>query len=718
MSILRAVNDTEQRYRERAAEREGNIRCIQERNILGIAVNTPDLVRKRLKRLHADPDRVDALRREGRTFDPQGPGATAAAFPRALERVLDTNDLMGLRFFEQGLRVARAVGRVHIGDGDGDSQGFGTGFLVAPRLLLTNHHVLADADQARHSKVEFNFQEGPSGELQATQCFAFAPQELFLTDPDLDYSLVAVADDDGGLATYGWLPLIADTGKLLVGETVNIIQHPNGEPKQLAIRNNQVVDELELFLHYRTDTDPGSSGSPVFNDQWEVVALHHSGVPKRNERGEVLTGDGRVWDDWMGEQRIAWEANEGVRVSRLVSHIRSQTLPPAAEALRQPLLAAKPPAPARPADPEARVPLAVREPEPLQAAALPEAAMPAAGATATWTIPLQVSVSFGVPTIAAGAAAIAGPAAPAPSMAPAVADEGWGLFGRGGQPAAAAPAPSPADFRLTSLSSPVFTWPTALSLALASELVYRPEAEVERQARAWGFRSCDFVEQGAAQGFLAASADLVLGCFRGTEGTADWLSNLKVNPRVVDELGAQVHAGFWGQFDALRPQLERLMAPHSQLPLLVTGHSLGGAIAALAAATWAPSRPLRALYTYGQPAVARASALDRLADALAGRYHRLVNDADIVPRVPPGYRHAGHLLQFDSQGRLVSGAAAQEAALSGGAGGAAMLSEADFGPLQERLRRQAGPQGQEGFTTMISDHMMAAYLGKIQKQLG
>ena len=47
-----------------------------------------------------------------------------------------------------------------------------------------------------------------------------------------------------------------------------------------------------------------------------------------------------------------------------------------------------------------------------------------------------------------------------------------------------------------------------------------------------------------------------------------------------------------------------------------------------------------------------------------------------------------------------------------------MLSEADFGPLQERLRRQAGPQGQEGFTTMISDHMMAAYLGKIQKQLG
>ena len=65
---------------------------------------------------------------------------------------------------------------------------------------------------------------------------------------------------------------------MIKGEYVNIVQHPNGEPKQLALRENQLVDVLENFLHYQTDTAPGSSGSPVFSDEWEVVALHHSGV--------------------------------------------------------------------------------------------------------------------------------------------------------------------------------------------------------------------------------------------------------------------------------------------------------------------------------------------------------------------------------------------------------------------------------------------------------
>jgi len=167
---------------------------------------------------------------------------------------------------------------------------------------------------------------------------------------------------------------------------VNIIQHPNGEPKQLAIRNNQVVDELELFLHYRTDTDPGSSGSPVFNDQWEVVALHHSGVPKRNEQGQVVTSDGRLWQEWMGEQRIAWEANEGVRVSRLVRHIRNQPLPAAAEAMRQKLLAATPPMRPRQSGPVTLPPVFAKQHEPeLQQG---EVANPlAAGVTANWKPP-------------------------------------------------------------------------------------------------------------------------------------------------------------------------------------------------------------------------------------------------------------------------------------------------------------------------------------------
>ena len=363
------------------------------------------------------------------------------------------------------------MGRIHIGGRTGATEGFGTGFLVAPRLLLTNHHVLADAEQA-------------------TQCFALVPQEFFLTDRELDYSLVAVVDD-GDLDAYGWLPLIEDSGKLLVGEKVNIIQHPNGEAKQLAIRNNQVVDELELFLHYRTDTDPGSSGSPVFNDQWEVVALAHSGVPKRNEQEQVVTSDGRLWQEWMGEQRIAWEANEGVRVSRLVRHIRNQPLPATAEATRQKLLAATPPMRPRQSGPVTLPSVVAKqhEPELLQG----EVASPlTASVTATWTLPLQVSVSFGTPTLGASApvaqsAAAAQISAPFAEPLPETVEEGWGLFGRRGTPAAS--APTPADFKLSSLSSPVFNWPAALSLALASQLAYNPESEVESQLQAWGFQT-------------------------------------------------------------------------------------------------------------------------------------------------------------------------------------------------------------------------------------
>lgn len=329
---------------------------------------------------------------------------------------------------------------MQIRDEGGDSLGYGTGFLVSPRLLLTNHHVLPTAAQARRSLVEFNYQESASGEIQASEVFDLAPTELFLCDLEHDYALVAVAPKPA-LAAYGWLPLIEDQGKVLVGETVNIIQHPNGEPKQLAIRNNQVVDELELFLHYQTDTDPGSSGSPVLKDQWEVVALHHSGVPKRNKAGEVVTSDGRVWQEWMGEQRIGWLANEGVRVSRLVRPIREQALPAEAEPLRQELLLAIPAPPEPP-----------QQPQPIESVPTPiaTAAAPSPAGGATWTIPLQLNLSVTVGTPQSGAVAAAAAAS---------------------------------EFRLESLERRGFDWQTAPSLALASELAYSPAAEVERRAR-------------------------------------------------------------------------------------------------------------------------------------------------------------------------------------------------------------------------------------------
>lgn len=76
----------------------------------------------------------------------------------------------------------------------------------------------------------------------------------------------------------------------------------------------------DLFLEYTTDTLPGSSGSPAFNKDWELVAVHHSGVPRM--RGEdILLKDGQVWQPGVADSEIDWVANEGVRVSKLHDHL-------------------------------------------------------------------------------------------------------------------------------------------------------------------------------------------------------------------------------------------------------------------------------------------------------------------------------------------------------------------------------------------------------------
>ena len=83
-------------------------------------------------------------------------------------------------------------------------------------------------------------------------------------------------------------------------------------------------ETLRMMAHYTGDTKPGSSGSPVFSDAWEVIALHHSGVPDTNGAGDWLDVDGNVWDEATDPEweQIKWVANEGIRVSSLVARIR------------------------------------------------------------------------------------------------------------------------------------------------------------------------------------------------------------------------------------------------------------------------------------------------------------------------------------------------------------------------------------------------------------
>ncbi|MEU8636149.1 DNA/RNA non-specific endonuclease [Amycolatopsis sp. NPDC048633] len=257
--------------------------------------------------------RIDRLGRYYPDVRPVNPAAIAAGDPKAmadagiiLERIVLTDDLLGVGYLEGGVTASAAIGRVNIRDGRGRLTGYGTGSMVSPDLMLTNHHVLPDAATAGSSVVEFDYQDGVDGLPRPVRAFGLDPDRFFVADEALDFALVAVKATGDELRPFGFNRLIGSEGKAIVGDFVTIIQHPRGGKKQVALRENRIVDVLEKFLHYETDTEPGSSGSPVFNDQWEVVALHHASVPAE------------------GHAEYGGFLNEGIRVSRLLEFLRGQ----------------------------------------------------------------------------------------------------------------------------------------------------------------------------------------------------------------------------------------------------------------------------------------------------------------------------------------------------------------------------------------------------------
>lgn len=136
------VEETERRYRERRAERESWWRGLEREGVAG--ANAEGAIRERLSRSGMGDSRVRGIVENGFS-----------------ERVLGKNDLMPVSYLALGLARARSVGRIHMRDSGGRSLGFGTGFLVSRRLLLTNNHVLESGRDASLGAVEFDFETLP-----------------------------------------------------------------------------------------------------------------------------------------------------------------------------------------------------------------------------------------------------------------------------------------------------------------------------------------------------------------------------------------------------------------------------------------------------------------------------------------------------------------------------------------------------------------------------
>lgn len=218
--------------------------------------------------------------------------------PVPLEKIFGVNHLKTISWLQSGLLAAASVCRVLT------PNGLGTGFLIGSNLLMTNHHVIPDAKVAERSYAEFNYQENVDQSVGPAYRYRIKTEGL-RANAILDYCVAEVTEDPSNppLAKWGRLCL-ASAQEVRPGDHVPIIQHPKGGLKQIAVTANQVANVFDFRLQYTTDTLPGSSGSPVFNDDWTVIAIHHAG-------GNLLTNT-------RGDRMFA---NEGILINHILKDL-------------------------------------------------------------------------------------------------------------------------------------------------------------------------------------------------------------------------------------------------------------------------------------------------------------------------------------------------------------------------------------------------------------
>lgn len=255
-------------------------------------------------------------------------GVNASQIDMQLERILAGNDLTDINYLAIGLACAQSVGRVVIRQ-NGVVAGYGTGFLIAPGVMMTNHHVFPTAKTAAESLLQMRYERDIKGQDLTPVSFRFDLNTAPVLSEALDFAIVAVqpvSTDGQKLEQFQWLPLNPQPGKAFVGEYLTIIQHPGGERKQICVRENRLIRyaDNDPFVWYQTDTVGGSSGSPVFNTTWDVVALHHKGVPRVTKNNAILARDGSIWTKAMGESNIDWIANEGIRISSILAFLQDK----------------------------------------------------------------------------------------------------------------------------------------------------------------------------------------------------------------------------------------------------------------------------------------------------------------------------------------------------------------------------------------------------------
>jgi triacylglycerol lipase len=196
----------------------------------------------------------------------------------------------------------------------------------------------------------------------------------------------------------------------------------------------------------------------------------------------------------------------------------------------------------------------------------------------------------------------------------------------------------------------------ALLLSMLSALAYADDRGVAAVLPELGLDLVAYFDHGDSQGFAAATDRELIFSFRGTAQPGDWITNLDM--RRVRTPNGRVHRGFLTALDHVWSDIEGVIdKERGARTFWFTGHSLGGALATLAAARCALERqiPVAGLQTFGQPRVGNRKFAVNLERVLANRYFRFMNHADTVPGLPSAwrFRHAGQMCWFDKRGALI-----------------------------------------------------------------
>lgn len=240
---------------------------------------------------------------------------TLADPPSGLERRFSDEQFRSINWLRAALTSCRAVARIETRLGDG----VGTGFLLdgrsvaaglPSRVLLTNAHVIPDTvEPIDGCYVTFRGNDGAASRDQ------YPIYRVVWTSPVRELDATVLELETAPDASIEPLRLRRAELAGAAGRRAYVIGYPNGvQDVCFSLHDTRVLDLDDRVAHYRSPTEEGSSGSPVFDDEWRVFALHHRGG--RN----LLRLNGRAG---------TYEANEGIRVDRIRAALEAEFGPPA-----------------------------------------------------------------------------------------------------------------------------------------------------------------------------------------------------------------------------------------------------------------------------------------------------------------------------------------------------------------------------------------------------